>query len=64
VDHRRRPLELVGVARVREAVLAPAPALTATDEQRAAAVIEVGFGEGESLLDAQTCAPEDHDQAA
>jgi hypothetical protein len=36
----------------------------ATDEQRASAVIQIGFGERECFLDAQPCAPQDHDQAA
>jgi hypothetical protein len=39
-------------------------ALAAADEQRAAAVIEIGFGGAEGFLDAQPGAPEDHDQAA
>jgi hypothetical protein len=41
--------------------LAPSSALGAADEQRAAAVIEIGFGEAESFLDASPGAPEDHD---
>jgi hypothetical protein len=44
--------------------LAAASALAAADEQRAAAVIEIGFGEAERLLDAEPRALEDHDQGA
>jgi hypothetical protein len=34
------------------------------DEQCATAMIEIGFGECEGFLNAQPCAPEDHDQPA
>ena len=37
--------------------LASASALAAADEQRATSVVEVGLGEGERLLDAQTGSP-------
>jgi hypothetical protein len=43
--------------------LAATSALAAPDEQCAAALIEIGFGEREHFLDAQSGAPEDHDQA-
>jgi hypothetical protein len=43
---------------------AASSALAASDAQRAAAVIQIGFGERERFLDAQPCAPQDHDQAA
>ena len=42
---------------------APA-ALAAPDEQRAAAMVEVGLAERERLVDAQAGAPQHHDQAA
>jgi hypothetical protein len=38
-------------------------ALAVSDEQRAAGMVEIGFGEGEGFLDAQSGAPQDHDQA-
>ena len=44
--------------------LAASSAFAASNEQRAAAVIEIGFGEAEGFLDAEPGAPEDHDQAA
>jgi hypothetical protein len=44
--------------------LAASSALAVADEQRAAAVVEIGFGEAKGFLDAQPGAPEDHDQAA
>ena len=56
-------LELLPAPRV-HADLAAASALAAPDEQRAPAVIKVGFGKRKRLLDAQPSAPEDHDQAA
>ena len=43
--------------------LAPASALPATHEQRAATVIEIALDERQRFLDAQPRAPEDHDQA-
>jgi hypothetical protein len=36
----------------------------AADEQRAAALIEIGLGQGQRLVDAQPGTPQDHDQAA
>jgi len=39
-------------------------ALAAADEQGAAPVIEIRFGEGAGFLDAQAGPPQDHDQAA
>jgi hypothetical protein len=36
--------------------------LTVTDQNRAAAVIEIGFGQRQRLVDPQTGAPEHHDQ--
>jgi hypothetical protein len=39
-----------------------APPFAASDEQRAAAVIEIAFGERERFLDAQPGSPHDHDQ--
>ena len=56
-------LEFVPSPRV-HSDLAPAPALAAPDQQRAAAVIEIGFDECERLLDAEPGSPEDHNQAA
>jgi tRNA G46 methylase TrmB len=44
-------LELVPAPRV-HADLAPSSAFAAPDEQRASAVVEIGFGEGERFLDA------------
>jgi hypothetical protein len=44
--------------------LAAASAFAATDEQRAAAVVEIGFGERERFLNAQPCAPQNDDQPA
>jgi hypothetical protein len=44
--------------------LAAAPALAVSDEQRAAAVIEIAFGERERFLDAQPGSLHDHDQRA
>jgi hypothetical protein len=44
--------------------LATPAALSSPHEQGAAAVIEIGLGKRERLLDAQTSAPQDHDQAA
>jgi hypothetical protein len=43
---------------------AASSALAVADEQRAAAVLEIGFGEAKGFLDAQPGAPEDRDQAA
>jgi hypothetical protein len=40
------------------------PPFAAADEQRAAALIEIGLGERERDLDAQPGSPEDHDQTA
>ena len=39
-------------------------ALAAADEQRAAPLIEVGFGECEGFMEPETGSPEDHDEAA
>jgi hypothetical protein len=47
-----------------DANLATAPALPAPDQQRATALVEIAFGEGERFLDAQTGPPHDHDQPA
>ena len=44
--------------------LAAASALAAAHEQRAAALIEIGLGERERLVDAQPGPPQHHDQAA
>ena len=44
--------------------LAPAAALAAPDEQRAAALVKIGLGERERFVDAQPCAPQDDDQRA
>jgi hypothetical protein len=44
--------------------LAAAPALSATNQQRAATVIEIAFGESERFLDAQPGSPHDHDESA
>jgi hypothetical protein len=44
--------------------LATAPALAASDQQRAAAVIEIALGQSESLLDTEPGSPHDHDQCA
>jgi hypothetical protein len=38
--------------------------LAASDEEGAAALIEIALGEGERFLDAQAGAPQDHDQGA
>jgi hypothetical protein len=43
---------------------AAAPALAAANQQRAATVIEIAFGERKGFLDAQPGAPHDHDQPA
>jgi hypothetical protein len=43
---------------------AAAAALATVDKQRAAAVVQVGFGERERFLDSWPCAPQDHNQAA
>ena len=51
-------------AHVVHADLAAASALAAADEQRAAALIEIGLGERERLVDAQPGSPEEHDQGA
>jgi hypothetical protein len=45
-------------------MLAAPSAFAATDEQGAAAIIEIGLGERQRFLDASPGAPEDHDQAA
>jgi hypothetical protein len=44
--------------------LASAPALAAPDERRAAALIEIGFGQRQRLLDTQSGPPQDDDQTA
>ena len=44
--------------------LAATPALTAPDQERAAALIEIALGQSQSLLDAQPSSPHDHDQSA
>jgi hypothetical protein len=44
--------------------LASAAAFAAADEQRAAPVIEVGFGECRCFVEAETGSPEDHDESA
>jgi hypothetical protein len=44
--------------------LAAASALAAPHEHGAAALIEIGLGKRERLVDAQPCAPQDHDQPA
>jgi hypothetical protein len=44
--------------------LAAASALAATDEQGAAAVIEIGLGQRERFLDAQPCPSQNDDRAA
>ena len=51
-------------APVVHADFAAASALAAADEQRAAALIEVGLGERERFLNAQPSSPEGHDRAA
>jgi hypothetical protein len=56
-------LELGPAPRV-HARLAATSALAATQEQRAAALIEIGLGQGQRLVDAQPGTPQDHDQAA
>jgi hypothetical protein len=44
--------------------LAPMASRAAPDQERAAAVIEVGFGECERVRDAEAGSPDDHSQAA
>jgi hypothetical protein len=44
--------------------LAPAPALATTDEEGAAALIEIAFGQRERFLDAQPRPPQNYDQPA
>jgi hypothetical protein len=56
-------LEFIPAPRV-HADLAAAPALTAPDQERAAALIEICFRERERLLDAQPGSPQDDDQTA
>jgi hypothetical protein len=56
-------LQLVPAPRV-HADLATAPALAATHQEGAAALIEIGLGERECFLDTQPGAPQDHDQCA
>src|SRR4051795_485803 len=55
-------MEFVPAPRV-HADRAATAALAATHEQRAAPVIEIGFGQRERFLYAQAGAPEDDDQA-
>jgi hypothetical protein len=44
--------------------LATPPALTAPDQERATALIEIAFGQSEGFPDAQPGSPHDHDQPA
>jgi hypothetical protein len=44
--------------------LATAPALAASNQERATALIEIAFGESERFLDAQPGSPHDHDEPA
>jgi hypothetical protein len=44
--------------------LATPAALAASDEQRAASLVEIGLGKGKPFLDAQPRSPQDHDQRA
>jgi hypothetical protein len=44
--------------------LATAPALAATNQERATALIEIAFGKSERFLDAQPGSAHDHDQSA
>jgi hypothetical protein len=56
-------LELFEAPRVHADLAAP-PALAASDQERAATLIQIGFSQGERLLDAQTGPPQDDDQTA
>jgi hypothetical protein len=67
----RWELESLGEPRLRfvpcpgvHADLAPAAALAAADEQGAAPLIEVGFGECEGFVEPETGSPENHDETA
>jgi hypothetical protein len=63
-DSRLEPWLELGPSLCVHADLAAASTLAATDEHCAAALIEIGLGEGERILDAQPGSPENDDQAA
>ena len=56
-------MELLPAPRV-GADLAASSAFAVADQERAAALIEVGLAERERFVDAQPGAPQDHDQAS
>ena len=63
MPHLKPGLKLLEAPRV-HADLATSSALAVPDQQRAAALIEIGLAERERFLDAHSSSPQDHDQTA